>query len=187
MKTVVIAVALLAGTASGALADPEVQGPPAPAPNPYAACIAEAGPIFGSVMTIEQLRQYMAEHPVCTGAAPASEFRLRSTDDLPVPAVALSGHNLFIDLEKWANKEIYLTNVRVHGTDNGGAIANAGGVTFKISPRGIDPETFRKFLKHCNIRNWGNPVCDGLNLTVTPTGEKVVSNWPLLINVRLGH
>ena len=65
MRTVV-ALALVAGTAGSALADP----PALPAqPNPYAACMAEAGPIFGSVLTIEQLRQYMAEHPSCAGAA----------------------------------------------------------------------------------------------------------------------
>jgi hypothetical protein len=34
-------------------------------PDPYSACIAEAGPIFGSTMTIENLRQYMAEHSDC--------------------------------------------------------------------------------------------------------------------------
>jgi hypothetical protein len=42
-------------------------------PNPYAACIAEAAPIYGSVLTIEQLRQYMAEHPSCAdGTTPAT-------------------------------------------------------------------------------------------------------------------
>ncbi len=39
--------------------------PPSSAkPDPFAVCLAEAGRIYGSVLTIEQFRQYLAEH-VC--------------------------------------------------------------------------------------------------------------------------
>jgi hypothetical protein len=39
--------------------------PPSSAkPDPFAVCLAEAGHIYGSVLTIEQFRQYLAEH-VC--------------------------------------------------------------------------------------------------------------------------
>jgi hypothetical protein len=39
--------------------------------NSYANCIAEARPVFGSTMTIENLRQYMKDHPTCATAAGA--------------------------------------------------------------------------------------------------------------------
>ena len=58
MKIAVIAILL--ASASSALAQET---------NSYASCIAEASPVFGSTMTIENLRQYMKDHPTCAGAA----------------------------------------------------------------------------------------------------------------------
>jgi hypothetical protein len=69
-----VAVSLLA---TSALADP--------AANPYSACIAEAGPIYGSVMTIENLRQYMAEHPDCVPPALRSTEKYRQQAATPTP------------------------------------------------------------------------------------------------------
>jgi hypothetical protein len=63
VKTAIVAIATLtifASTAANAQS------------NPYAACIAEAGPIFGSTMTIDNLRQYMKDHPTCVTVAGAS-------------------------------------------------------------------------------------------------------------------
>jgi hypothetical protein len=99
-------------------------------------------------------------------------------------AYAVSGNNLLVDLDNWAGKEVYLTNVRIFATDNNGALGTTSGVTFKITTRGIDKETFRRLLKNCH--GIMNPECDGLSLTATPTGEKQVG-WPVLINVRIGH
>ena len=43
--------------------EPKPVPPPSSAkPDPFAVCLAEAGHIHGSQLTIEQLRQYMAEH-----------------------------------------------------------------------------------------------------------------------------
>jgi hypothetical protein len=100
-------------------------------------------------------------------------------------ASAISGADLLIDLDKWAGKEVYLTDVRVHGADNNGALGRAAGVTYKITTKGIDKETHRMLLKNCSSGT-GNPACDGLNLTATPTGEKSMG-WPVLINVRIGR
>jgi hypothetical protein len=123
------------------------------------------------------------EEPV-TKAAPV--VKTNATEPAPSPPTtspyAISGANLLTDLDKWADKKVYLTNVRVHGANNYGAIAQASGVIFKITTSGIDKETFRTLLKDCS----SNP-CEGLNLTVTPTGRKVVSGWPELINVRIGR
>jgi hypothetical protein len=45
--------------------EPKPVPPPSSAkPDPFAVCLAEAGHIYGSVLTIEQFRQYLAEH-VC--------------------------------------------------------------------------------------------------------------------------
>jgi hypothetical protein len=175
MKTIVIVLALLAGSVNAFAQEPQ--------PNAYAACIAEAGRTFGSVLTIENLRQYMIEHPSCAGDVPTKTTMPPDWQTRPQTA-SITGHDLMIDLDRWANKEIHLSHVRVFGADNQGALAQASGATFKISIRGIDPEAFRKFLKDCH--GLMNPACDGLNLTVMPTGE-ISATHPILINVRLGH
>ena len=103
---------------------------------------------------------------------------------LATSAYAISGADLLIDLDKWAGKEVYVTNVQVYGANNLGALGTASGVTFKITTQGIDKETFRRLLKDCN--GVMNSACKGLSLTVTPTGEKEIG-WPVLINVRIGQ
>jgi hypothetical protein len=57
IKTALMAGVLLLATAAGAQ--------PISQANPYTSCIAEASPHYGSTMTIDDLRQYMAEHPDC--------------------------------------------------------------------------------------------------------------------------
>jgi hypothetical protein len=59
LTTAALVLALAAPTAQTASAQPI---PPA---NPYASCLAEASPHYGSTMTIDDLRDYMAEHPDC--------------------------------------------------------------------------------------------------------------------------
>ena len=51
------------------MVDKKSESKPIPPPqsaklDPFTACLAEAGHIYGSQLTIEQFRQYMAEH-VC--------------------------------------------------------------------------------------------------------------------------
>jgi hypothetical protein len=123
------------------------------------------------------------EGPGVTKAAPVVKTNMTEPAPTPPPTspYAISGANLMIDLDKWAGKEVYLTNVSVWYADNNGATLNASGVRFKITTRGIDKETFRTLLRDCHGH------CDNMNLTVTPTGQKVASNWPELINVRIGR
>ena len=72
------------------------------------------------------------EEPV-TKAAPV--VKTNSTEPAPTPPTtspyAISGANLLTDLDKWAGKKVYLTNVRVHGANNYGAIGHASGVIFQ--------------------------------------------------------
>jgi len=49
------------------MVDKKSESKPIPPPqsaklDPFTACLAEAGHIYGSQLTIEQFRQYMAEH-----------------------------------------------------------------------------------------------------------------------------
>ena len=49
------------------MVDKKSDGKPVPPPqsaklDPFTACLADAGHIYGSQLTIEQFRQYMAEH-----------------------------------------------------------------------------------------------------------------------------
>lgn len=95
------------------------------------------------------------------------------------PTIAIDGADLFIDLRQWAGNAIFLRDAGVWGVDNTGGFIEAGGVTFKLSADGIDPESFRFLLKHCAGIVPGDE-CRGLLLQVTPTGEKRAGWQPVL-------
>jgi hypothetical protein len=100
---------------------------------------------------------------------------------------AISGPDLLVDLDQFVGKEVILEHTEVHGADNDGALVKSDGVTFKISTDGIDPETFRQFLKSCSrTPAWGEsrpPECK-VRLLVTPNGKKFIG-WPILTNVKV--
>jgi hypothetical protein len=80
VSTGVIAGVLLLATAAGAQ--------PIPQANPYASCIAQASPHYGSFMTIDDLRAYMAEHPDCqNGGNSPSQIK----PPVPLPPRTSSG------------------------------------------------------------------------------------------------
>jgi hypothetical protein len=97
------------------------------------------------------------------GSAQGQEFAQAPTD---VPH--LVGADLFIDLTQYAGKQVVITDARVYGASNSGALMDAGRATFKILPQGIDRETFRYFLKNCD----GNRENCNVHLLATPTGKK---------------
>ncbi len=90
----------------------------------------------------------------------------------------IDGADLLVDLAKHAGHQVIIKNVDVYGASNSGALGNAGSVTVKITTTGIDPETFRYFLKNCS-----NSCV--VRLLATPTGEKSISGWPLLTGVKI--
>ena len=90
----------------------------------------------------------------------------------------IDGADLLIDLAKHAGHQVIIKNVDVFGASNSGALGNAGSVTVKITTTGIDPETFRYFLKN------SSNSCVVRLLLATPTGEKSGS-WPLLTGVKI--
>ena len=95
----------------------------------------------------------------------------------PTDVPHLVGADLFIDLAKYAGQQVVITDARVYGASNGGALMDAGRVTFKILPQGIDRETFRYFLKNCT------ETCN-VHLLATPTGNKRM-DWPELVDVKI--
>jgi hypothetical protein len=94
---------------------------------------------------------------------------------------AMAGADLFIDISKYAGRQVILTDGEVYGATNDGALVRAGGATFWISPESIDPETFRVFLKSCSGIGSDDPC--KRRLVVTPTGQKRM-NWPILTGVK---
>jgi hypothetical protein len=93
----------------------------------------------------------------------------------------MAGADLFIDISKYAGREVVLTDGEVYGATNDGAMVRAGSVTFWISPAAIDPETFRVFLKSCSNIVPTDPC--KRRLVVTPTGQMRI-NWPILTAVK---
>lgn len=96
-------------------------------------------------------------------------------------AFAISGADLFVDLDQHAGKEVTLEQVHVFSASNNSALGTSSGITFRIEWRGADREAMRWILKNCN--GIGNDGCDLRSMTVTPTGEK---GWvgPILINLK---
>ena len=93
-------------------------------------------------------------------------------------APRIDGADLLVDLTKHAGHQVIIKNVEVFGASNSGALGNAGTVVVKITTTGIDPETFRYFLKNCS-----NSCV--VRLLATPTGEKSGSGLPLLTGVKI--
>ena len=80
VSTGVMAGVLLLATAAGAQ--------PIRQANPYASRIAQASPLYGSFMTIDDLRAYMAEHPDCqNGGNSPSQIK----PPVPLPPRTSSG------------------------------------------------------------------------------------------------
>jgi hypothetical protein len=100
---------------------------------------------------------------------------------LAAPAHAITGADLFVDLQQYIGKEVVLEDVEVYGADNDGARAKASGVTFGLSWQGADRETMRQLLRDCHTISG----CKGLRLLVTPSGRKeTFGDTPILINVK---
>jgi hypothetical protein len=112
-----------------------------------------------------------------SGLAHAQDFPQAPTD-LP----HLIGADLFIDLARYAGKQVVITDGYVHGVDNNGALLKAGAVTFRVQTEGIDRETFRYLLKNCD-GSAEMPECR-VRLLVTPTGKSTL-NWPNLAGVQI--
>jgi hypothetical protein len=98
----------------------------------------------------------------------------------PIAANAISGADLFVDLDKYVGKEVVLENVEVYAASNDGAGAKSSGVTFSLKWQGADRETLRKLLKDCNSLSG----CNLQRLLVTPSGQST-GRGPILINVKI--
>src|SRR5205814_8123167 len=98
----------------------------------------------------------------------------------------LNGADLFVDIKEYVGREVLLTGARIYGASNSGALAEASGVTFKLSTDEIDRETLRYFLKNCSqIGNREIQPCQ-VSLHVTPTG-KMSLNFPILKSVKIAQ
>jgi hypothetical protein len=95
----------------------------------------------------------------------------------------MPGAHLFIDLAQYIGKQILVTDCYFSNAENTGGFLHCKSVTFRVIADGIDPESFRYFLKNCTRLLETKTQCT-MPFLVTPTGQKVV-NLPVLKDVKI--
>jgi hypothetical protein len=97
----------------------------------------------------------------------------------------MTGADLFIDLAQYAGKQVLVADCYFSNAENTGGFLHCKNVTFRVIADGIDPESFRYFLKNCTRLLETKTQCT-MPFLVTPTGQKVV-NLPVLKDVKIAR